>query len=135
KEEVSNWFEYKGESAYMLYVSKVKSERFINVKGREKKLTGMDLLKIPRSTIPAVTHVDYSARLQTVCKDNNTKYYKLIKKFNELTGVPILVNTSFNIRDEPIVCSPNDAYRCFMGTELDLLVIENFVLQKDEQIF
>jgi carbamoyltransferase len=96
-------------------------------------LFGIDLLNIPKSLIPAVTHVDYSARLQTVREDTNPLYYRLIKKFKELTGCPIIVNTSFNVRGEPIVCSPNDAVRCFMGTGLDMLVIGNYILYKGEQ--
>ena len=99
----------------------------------KKKLFGIDLLNIKRSEIPAVTHVDYSARIQTVSKENNEKYYKLLKRFKEITNCPVLVNTSFNIRGEPIVKSPEDAYRCFMGTELDVLVVGNFYLEKNKQ--
>ena len=90
-------------------------------------------LKVPRSSIPAVTHVDFSARLQTVHEDTNARYHKLIKKFSEFTGCPLVVNTSFNVRGEPIVCTPEDALKCFMGNGLDLLVIGNFMLSKDEQ--
>ena len=100
---------------------------------KDKKLFGIDKLNIKRSSIPAVTHVDYSARIQTVHKETNPKYYKLLKKFKEITGCPILVNTSFNVRGEPIVCSVEDAFRCFMGTNLDILVCENFILFKEEQ--
>lgn len=99
----------------------------------EQKLFGIEKLNIKRSTIPAVTHVDYSARIQTVHKDTNPMYHNLISKFKELTGYPILVNTSFNVRGEPIVNSPEDAYRCFMGTQIDILVIGNYVFEKDSQ--
>ncbi len=99
----------------------------------EKNLFGIDKLNIKRSNIPAVTHVDYSARVQTVDKEINPKYYQLINKFYKITGYPLLVNTSFNVRGEPIVCTPQDAFRCFMGTDLDILVIENFFLIKSEQ--
>ena len=99
----------------------------------EKKLFGIDKLNIKRSSIPAITHVDYSARIQTVHKETNLKYYNLINEFKKLTNCPILVNTSFNIRGEPIVCSVEDAFKCFMGTELDILVCENFILYKKEQ--
>ena len=99
----------------------------------QEKLFGIDKLNIARSKIPAVTHVDYSARIQTVHQETNPRYYKLIKKFKEITGCPVLVNTSFNIRGEPIVCSIKDAFRCFMGTNLDILVLEDFILFKSEQ--
>jgi len=99
----------------------------------QKQLFGIDKLKISRSTLPAITHVDYSARIQTVHKETNPKYYELIKEFKKITNCPVLVNTSFNVRGEPIVCSVEDAFNCFMGTNLDILVIENFILFKDEQ--
>ena len=99
----------------------------------DKKLFGIDKLNVKRSSIPAVTHVDYSARIQTVHKETNKKYYDLINKFKEITGCSLLVNTSFNVRGEPIVCSVEDAFNCFMGTNLDILVIENFILFKQEQ--
>ena len=99
----------------------------------EKKLFGIDKLNVRRSKIPAVTHVDYSARIQTVHKNTNPKYYKLIENFKRITNCPVLVNTSFNIRGEPIVCSIEDAYGCFMGTNLDILICENFILYKDQQ--
>ena len=99
----------------------------------QENLFGIDKLNIKRSKIPSVTHIDYSARVQTVHQGTNPKYYKLIKRFNELTKCPILVNTSFNIRGEPIVCSIEDAFKCFMGTNLDILVIENFILYKSDQ--
>jgi carbamoyltransferase len=101
--------------------------------GEESSLFGIDKLNIVRSQIPAVTHVDYSARIQTVDKKQNPKYHALLSKFKDITGCPVVANTSFNVRGEPIVCTPEDAFRCFMGTELDLLVIENFTLQKDDQ--
>jgi len=101
---------------------------------REKQLFGIDKLNIPRSSVPSITHVDYSARLQTVHADTNPIYHKLLSKFREITGCPMLINTSFNVRGEPIVCSPKDAFRCFMGTELDLLVLNNFILLKSEQM-
>src|SRR5947209_3230644 len=99
----------------------------------ERKLFGIDKLNIPRSDIPAVTHVDYSARIQTVHADTNPRYHALISRFKALTGCPLLINTSFNVRGEPIVCTPEDAFRCFMGTEIELLVVGNCVLHKDEQ--
>ena len=103
------------------------------MKEHEKKLFGIEKLNIKRSDIPAVTHVDYSARIQTVHKDTNPKYYKLLEKFKKITNCPILVNTSFNVRGEPIVCTLQDAYRCFMGTDLDMLACENFILYKEKQ--
>ena len=99
----------------------------------DKNLFGIDKLNVKRSSIPAVTHIDYSARIQTVHKDTNPKYYKLIKKFKEITGCPVIVNTSFNVRGEPIVCSIKDAFRCFMGTKLDILVCEDFIMYKEDQ--
>ena len=99
----------------------------------EKELFGIDKLNVKRSSIPAVTHIDYSARIQTVHKETNPRYYKLLKKFKEVTNCPILLNTSFNVRGEPIVCNITDAYRCFMGTNLDILVCENFILYKKNQ--
>ena len=99
----------------------------------EKKLFGIEKLNVIRSNVPAVTHVDYSARIQTVHKETNIKYYKLIKKFKEITKCSLIVNTSFNVRGEPIVCDVNDAYRCFMGTDLDILVCENYILYKENQ--
>jgi carbamoyltransferase len=100
---------------------------------KDKKLFGIDKLNVKRSTIPAVTHINYSARIQTVHEETNQKYFNLIKKFKEITNCPILVNTSFNVRGEPIVCTVEDAFRCFMGTNLDILVCENFILYKKEQ--
>ena len=100
---------------------------------KDKKLFGIDKLNVKRSSIPAITHIDYSARIQTVHKETNPRYYNLIKKFKEITNCPILVNTSFNVRGEPIVCTVEDAFKCFMGTNLDILVCENFILYKEKQ--
>jgi len=133
KEEVSNWFDLNEDSPYMLLVANIKKELQIPMTKNQESLFGIEKLNIKRSKIPAITHVDYSARIQTVKKDTNLIYYKLIKRFNEITGCPILINTSFNIRGEPIVCSVEDAFKCFMGTNLDILVIENYVLHKIEQ--
>ena len=133
-DKVSDWFEYKGSSPYMLMVANVKKEKQLNMSEQEKKLFGIDKLNIKRSQVPAITHVDYSARIQTVNEKDNFLYHKLISKFYEITGVPILVNTSFNIRGEPIVCSIEDAYRCFLTTELDFLICGNQILEKDNQI-
>ncbi len=132
-DDVKDWFELDIESPYMLLVANINKTHSIEMNEKENNLFGIDKLNIKRSTIPAITHVDYSARIQTVHKETNPKYYNLIKKFKEITGCPILVNTSFNIRGEPIVCSPKDAFRCFMGTELDILVVNNFILFKENQ--
>jgi carbamoyltransferase len=133
EDKVTEWFNLKGKSPYMLFVSDVQKSKMIPMTDKEKNLFGIDKLNIKRSEIPAVTHVDYSARIQTVSKKFNTKFYNLIQCFYEKTKCPILVNTSFNVRGEPIVCSPKDAFNCFMGTNLDILVIENFILFKDKQ--
>ena len=117
----------------MLLVSEINDEVKINSQIDDKNLFGIDKLQVVRSKIPAVTHVDFSARLQTVHPETNQKYFKLLQQFYNLTNCPILVNTSFNIRGEPIVCTPKDAFRCFMGTNLDILVIENFILFKEHQ--
>jgi carbamoyltransferase len=132
-EHVSKWFEHDSDSPYMLLVADVKKERRLVMKKEEKALFGIDKLNIPRSSIPAITHVDYSARIQTVHVDTNPKYHALIKKFYEKTGCPIVVNTSFNVRGEPIVCSPKDAFNCFMGSEIEVLAIGNYLLFKEEQ--
>jgi carbamoyltransferase len=132
-EDVSDYFELDRPSPYMLLVAEVKKELQHQMTEEELKLFGIDKLNIARSTIPAVTHVDYSARIQTVHKETNPDYWELIKKFQELTGYPVIVNTSFNVRGEPIVCSPEDAYRCFMRTEMDYLVLGNFLLDKSGQ--
>ena len=132
-DDVADWFEFKGASPYMLLVAEVKKDKQIKMTEESKNLFGIDQLNIKRSSIPAVTHVDYSARIQTVHKETNLKYYKLISKFKEITKCPILVNTSFNVRGEPIVCSIEDAFNCFMGTNLDILVCENYILYKNDQ--
>ena len=133
EEEVSEWFDLKTNSPYMLLVSNVKKNKQNKVNIHEENKVGFEKLKINRSLIPAVTHVDFSARVQTVNINTNPDYYNLIKEFNDITGVPIIVNTSFNIRGEPIVCSPEDALRCFLGTDLDVLIIENFLIKKQDQ--
>ena len=133
KEKVGDWFDGKNESPYMHLVSNIKKEHQIKMTTDQENLFGIDKLNIKRSNIPAVTHVDYSARIQTVHKHSNPRYYKLLMEFKKLTGCPVLVNTSFNVRGEPIVCSPEDAFKCFMGTELDVLVIGDYVLVKEEQ--
>ncbi len=133
REDVSDWFNLNSDSPYMLLVSEVKKNKQIKMKAEDEKLFGIEKLNIKRSSIPAITHVDYSARIQTVHKDTNSRYYDLISEFKKNTDCPILVNTSFNVRGEPIVCSIEDAFNCFMGTNLDILVIEDFILFKDQQ--
>ena len=133
REDVSDWFEADYDSPYMLLVDDVKKDKRIEMTKEEVSLFGIDKLNIKRSSIPAVTHVDYSARIQTVHKKTNPKYHALITKFKEKTSCSVVVNTSFNVRGEPIVCTPEDAFRCFMGTELDLLVVGNCVLRKEDQ--
>ncbi len=133
KEDLSDWFNINVDSPYMLLVADVNSNKKIEMNEEQKKLFGIDKLNIKRSEIPAVTHVDYSARIQTVTKETNKTYYDLISKFKEKTGCPVIVNTSFNVRGEPIVNSPTDAFNCFMGTELDYLVIGNCILEKSKQ--
>jgi carbamoyltransferase len=133
REKVNEWFDYNHESPYMLMVANVKKEKQIDILNKGKSLFGIDKLNVARSEIPAVTHVDYSARIQTVEKNQNRLYYQLISKFYEITKVPVLVNTSFNIRGEPIVCSIEDAYRCFLTTDLDLLICGNYMLDKKNQ--
>jgi len=133
-EQVSDYFEIDHSSPYMLLVAPVKTSLRISMTAQQEELFGIDKLNVPRSEIPAVTHVDYSARVQTVHKETNPRYYDLISNFEQRTGCSVLVNTSFNVRGEPIVCSPEDAYRCFMRTEMDYLVLENFLLAKSEQI-
>ena len=133
KEDFTEWFDIDTESPYMLLVAKIKSKKKIEMTEEQKKLFGIEKLNIKRSEIPAVTHVDYSARIQTVNKDTNKRYHDLISKFKEKTGCPVIVNTSFNVRGEPIVNTPTDAFNCFMGTELDYLVIGNCILHKDKQ--
>jgi len=133
REDLSQWFDINVDSPYMLLVANVSSKKKIEMTDDQKKLFGIEKLNIKRSEIPAVTHVDYSARIQTVSKNTNKRYYDLISKFKEKTGCPVIVNTSFNVRGEPIVNSPTDAFNCFMGTELDYLVIGNCILDKKEQ--
>ena len=133
REDLSDWFNINVDSPYMLLVADVNSNKKIEMNEEQKKLFGIDKLNIKRSEIPAVTHVDYSARIQTVTKETNKPYYDLISKFKEKTGCPVIVNTSFNVRGEPIVNSPTDAFNCFMGTELDYLVIGNCILEKSKQ--
>lgn len=133
REEVANWFDLDCDSPYMLLVADVKEEHRRAMTPAQQALFGIDKLNVPRSSIPAVTHVDYSARIQTVSADTHPRYHALIKRFHELTGCPVLVNTSFNVRGEPIVCTAHDALRCFMGTELDVLVVGNAFLRKEDQ--
>jgi carbamoyltransferase len=133
REDVKDWFELDGDSPYMLLVADVVEHRRRPMTTEQQKLFGIEKLNVPRSDIPAVTHVDYSARIQTVHADTNPRYHELLVRFKELTGCPVIVNTSFNIRGEPIVGSPEDAFRCFMGTEIEVLVVENCLLHKEEQ--
>jgi len=133
EEDVASQFEMKNKSPYMLLVSPVKKELCTEMTEEQKQLFGIDKLNIPRSTLPAITHVDYSARVQTVSKETNPRYYNLINSFKKLTSCPLIVNTSFNVRGEPIVCTPQDAYRCFMRTEMDILVLQNQFLYKYAQ--
>lgn len=132
-EQAHNWFDLQGDSPYMLLVDQVKNEKHLDLSKNGKTLYGFEKLDEIRSKIPAVTHVDYSARIQTVHKSTNSLYHQLLKEFENLTGCPVLINTSFNVRGEPIVCTPEDAFRCFMGTELDILSIGDFVLFKRDQ--
>jgi carbamoyltransferase len=133
-EKVTEWYGINVDSPYMLLVAPVKKSRQIKISEDQDKLFGIEKLNTPRSEIPAVTHVDYSARIQTVHKETNPRYHKLISRFEEKTGCPTIVNTSFNVRGEPIVCTPEDSYRCFMRTEMDVLVIDNFILYKAKQL-
>jgi len=133
REEVTNWFDLDADSPYMLMVAPVAQPHVRDMSPEEQALFGIDKLNVVRSSIPAVTHVDYSARVQTVHRETNPLYHELISRFHRLTGCPVIINTSFNIRSEPIVCTPEDAFRCFMGTELDLLVVGNSILRKQDQ--
>jgi carbamoyltransferase len=133
RERVGDWFELDQESPYMLLVADVLPARWIPVPSGTQALWGIDQVNVPRSTIPAVTHVDHSARIQTVRRDVNPDYYDIIDAFYERTGCPVIVNTSFNIRGEPIVCTPEDACRCFMRTNMDALLLGSFILEKGEQ--
>src|ERR1700742_2148753 len=133
REDVAEWFELDSDSPYMLLVADVRKDRRREMNSGEPVLFGIDKLNVSRSEIPAVTHIDYSARIQTVSEATNPLFHRLLKEFKRLTGCPVMVNTSFNVRGEPIVCTPEDAFRCFMGNELDLLVVGNCVLRKAEQ--
>ena len=133
REDVGEWFEHDVDSPYMLFVAGVKQHKRLALTKDHKELFGIDKLNIPRSLVPAITHIDYSARIQTVHSDTNSRYHAVISKFKEKTGCPLLVNTSFNVRGEPIVCSPTDAFKCFMGTELDVLAVGNYFLNKEAQ--
>src|SRR5579872_1741969 len=133
REHVHEWFDLDADSPYMLLVADVIEERRLPVPPDAQNLWGIEQLNVPRSTVPAITHVDYSARIQTVRRDTNPTYYDIIDAFYRRTGCPVIVNTSFNVRGEPIVCTPEDAYRCFMRTDMDALVLETFLLQKTEQ--
>ncbi len=133
RQDVTEWFETDYDSPYMLLVDDVRKDKRIEMTKEEESLFGIDKLNIKRSSIPAVTHVDYSARIQTVHKNTNPKYHALITKFKEKTGCGVVINTSFNVRGEPIVCTPEDAFKCFMGTEIEMLAIGNCVLRKDQQ--
>ncbi len=133
RDDLEKWFDLNCDSPYMLLVSSLAESLKIKMTEEEQKLFGIDKLNIKRSNIPAVTHIDYSARIQTVHKETNLKYYKLLEQFKKITNCPILVNTSFNVRGEPIVCSIEDSFKCFMGTNLDILVCENYIMYKDKQ--
>jgi len=133
REDVSDWFELNSDSPYMLVVADVRDDKRRAMSAEQQALFGIDKLNVSRSEIPAVTHVDYSARIQTVSADTNPLFHRLLREFKALSGCPVLVNTSFNVRGEPIVCTPEDAFRCFMGNELDVLVVGNCVLRKSEQ--
>jgi carbamoyltransferase len=132
-EHVSEWFEHEADSPYMLFVAPIRENKRYPITALDAAQMGLDQLKVPRSVIPAVTHVDYTARLQTVHEETNPKFHALLSRFFDETGCPVLVNTSFNVRGEPIVCTPEQAFKCFMGTELDVLVIGNLLLLKEDQ--
>jgi carbamoyltransferase len=133
REDVADWFELDSDSPYMLLVADVAEARRIPMTAEQQALFGIDKLNVPRSEIPAATHVDYSARIQTVHRETNPRYHALIARFKELTGCPVIVNTSFNVRGEPIVGTPEDAFRCFMGTGIERLAVGNCFLLKEEQ--
>ena len=132
-EHVSDWFDLDRESPYMLLVAQVAKKQQIPMTAEQEQLFGIEKLNVPRSTIPAATHVDYSARIQTVHRETNPRYYDLISEFHKLTGCPVVVNTSFNVRGEPIVCTPEDAYRCFMRSDIDVLVVDQWIFLKEDQ--
>jgi carbamoyltransferase len=133
RDKIGEWFDLDGDSPYMLLVADVHKNKQIEMNEQSKKLFGIEKLNVPRSEIPAVTHVDYSARIQTVHPETNPIYHKLISKFSDLTGCPVIVNTSFNVRGEPIVNTPEDAFKCLMGTEIELLIVGNCILYKKDQ--
>jgi carbamoyltransferase len=133
REDMADWFEMDEDSPYMLLVAGVKEGKRRPMTEAESALFGIDKLNIKRSDIPAVTHVDYSARIQSVHSDTNPRYHSLISRFKQKTGCPVIVNTSFNVRGEPIVCTPEDAFHCFMGTEIEWLAVGNSVLRKEAQ--
>ena len=133
REDIADWFELDHDSPYMLLVADVAAAKRISMTEEQKRLFGIDKLNVPRSSIPAVTHVDYSARVQTVHRETHPRYHALLDRFKQLTGCPVIVNTSFNVRGEPIVCTPEDAYRCFMGTEIETLAVGNCILRKERQ--
>ena len=133
RENVNEWFEHCSDSPYMLLVADIKRDKRRAIKKEENTVSGLEKLKVNRSSVPAITHVDYSARIQTVHKETNPRYHAVITKFKEKTGCPLIVNTSFNVRGEPIICTPADAFRCFMGTELDVLALGNYLLIKEDQ--
>ena len=133
REDVSEWFDLQTDSPYMLLVADVAKSKQLPMTPEQEKLFGIDKLNVPRSTIPAITHVDYSARVQTVHQHTNPRYFALLSRFKALTGCPVLVNTSFNVRGEPIVCTPEDSFNCLMGTEIELLVVGNAVMRKEDQ--
>ncbi len=133
REDVGEWFEHYTDSPYMLLVADIQSDKRCVMTEKEKALFGIDKLNVPRSSVPAITHVDYTARIQTVHADTNPKYHAVISKFKAKTGYPLVVNTSFNVRGEPIICTPTDAFKCFMGTEMDVLAVGNYLLTKEKQ--
>lgn len=133
REHLSEWFDIDSDSPYMLLVADVREDRRIPMTEEQSRLFGIEKLNVPRSSIPAVTHVDYSARIQTVHRETNPRYYALIEEFNALTGCPVIVNTSFNVRGEPVVCTPEDSFACFMGTDIEVLAVGNCYLEKAEQ--
>lgn len=133
REDVSEWFELDDDSPYMMLVADIAAHHRREMTVEESALWGIDKLNVPRSDIPAVTHVDYSARIQTVHRDTNPRYHDLLTRFKAETGCPVLVNTSFNVRGEPIVCTPEDAFRCFMGSDIEILVVGDCFLRKEDQ--
>jgi carbamoyltransferase len=132
-ENVSQWFEHQTDSPYMLLVAKIKKDKRIKMTKKEDALFGIEKLHIPRSGVSAITHVDYSCRIQTVQAETNPLFYALISSFRDKKGCPIVINTSFNVRGEPIICTPTDAFKCFMGTKLDMLSVGNYMLLKENQ--